>query len=164
MKNEFECNWDKDKQMGLILRRASESDLIVLAQMNKQLIVDEGNPNPMTIQELEERMRGWFFSDWNIDLICCAAQVIGYALYQYRENQYYKEQEEVYLRQYFIKPDFRNKGFGQAGINLLLENRYTSEQTIVIDVLECNPKGMNFWEKVGFIPYSTTMTIKKRWF
>ncbi len=146
--------------MSLILRRAIENDLKILAQMNKKLIDDEGSSNPMSIQELEERMKSWFLLDWNIDLICNDAQIIGYALYQYRENQNDKEQEEVFLRQYFINPDFRNQGFGQAGIKLLLEKRFKPDQTIIIDVLESNPRGINFWKKAGFTPYCTTMKIK----
>ena len=147
--------------MNLLLRRANESELTILAHMNKQLIDDEGSPNPMTVMQLEGRMRGWMHSDWNIDLICNAEEIIGYSLYQYRKNEYVYDEDEVYLRQYYIKPDYRNQGFGQAGIELLLEYRFKDIKTIIIDVLACNTRGMGFWRKVGFIPYSTIMKINR---
>lgn len=45
--------------MDILIRKAAESDAWILAQMNKALIHDEGSRNPMTIQQVEERMRGW---------------------------------------------------------------------------------------------------------
>ncbi len=142
------------------LRKATEADLPLLARMNRHLIVDEGSPNPMNVQQLEDRMRGWFFSDWHIDLICHDQDVVGYALYQFRKNQYFPDQEEVYLRQYFIKREYRRQGFGQAGIRLLLETRFKPGQTVILDVLERNTAGKQFWRKVGFAPYTTTMTLR----
>jgi len=109
-------------KMNLILHNANEPDLPVLARMNKQLIDDEGSKNPMSIEELERRMKGWLLSDWKIDLISNSSETIGYALYQY--ITIFKEQKEVYLRQYYIKPDFRNQGYGHEGIKLLLANRF----------------------------------------
>ena len=39
-------------------RTASEGDLPLLAELNQQLIHDEGFPNPMSVIDLENRMRG----------------------------------------------------------------------------------------------------------
>ena len=47
---------------GLVLRFAREGDVAVLGELNHQLIRDEGHRNPMTVPELEERMRGWIES------------------------------------------------------------------------------------------------------
>lgn len=145
----------------LKLVKARESDLSVLTQMNKGLIDDEGSSNPMTIPELEERMKGWMQSDWEIDLICKDSVVIGYALYQYRWNQYIQDEKDVYLRQYYIKPAFRRQGIGKEGIKLLNEKRFRDVTTINIDVLSCNQRGIEFWKNVGFIPYSLTMKKSK---
>jgi RimJ/RimL family protein N-acetyltransferase len=145
---------EKENKMRLVvIRRAEVHELPFLAQMNKQLIDDEGSPNPMNMEQLVERMRGWFFADWNIDMICNATEIVGYALYHFRELN------EVYLRQYFIRSEFRNLGYGQEGMNQLRISRFQNIKTITIDVLESNPIGMNFWKKVGFIPYCTTMKM-----
>ncbi|WP_162848416.1 GNAT family N-acetyltransferase [Paenibacillus nanensis] len=145
--------------MTLTLRGALESDLPILAQMNKQLIDDEGSLNPMTISELEDRMRVWLLSDWHIDLLCKDTEIVGYALYQFRDNTYYKVEREVYVRQFFITSDHRMMGFGREGINLLKETRFPDVKTIIVDVLVNNHRGMSFWQQVGFAPYQTTMKL-----
>lgn len=145
--------------MTLTLRGAIESDLPILAQMNKQLIDDEGSLNPMTICELEDRMRGWLLSDWHIDILCMDAEIVGYALYQLRDHTYFKDEREVYVRQFFISSDYRKMGFGREGINLLKETRFPGVNTIIVDVLVNNHRGMSFWQKVGFVPYQTTMKL-----
>lgn len=147
--------------MSIVLRAACESDLTELASMNKQLIDDEGSSNPMTLSELEDRMKAWFLSNWNIDLLCIDSEIVGYALYQFRENQYFKDKQEVYLRQYYIKPDFRMQGYGRKGIETLKNTRFHKVSTIVVDVLVNNYRGICFWQKVGFIPYQTTMKFSK---
>ena len=43
-------------------RIATAEDSPMLAELNSQLIRDEGHRNPMTIAQLEERMRGWLTS------------------------------------------------------------------------------------------------------
>jgi hypothetical protein len=40
-------------------RRATLNDCSLLAELNHQLIRDEGHRNKMTVPELEQRMRGW---------------------------------------------------------------------------------------------------------
>lgn len=141
----------------LTLRKAAEPDLEELAAMNKQLINDEGSRNPMDIDQLLERMRDWMTTGWEIDLLCNSSDVVGYALYQFRPNSYDAHWKEAYLRQYFIKRDYRNRGYGRAGIELLLMERLQGIETITIEVLETNPNGMRFWGNAGFMPYSTTM-------
>jgi hypothetical protein len=43
----------------MTFRLASVDDCRLLAEMNHQLIQDEGHRNKMTVAELERRMRGW---------------------------------------------------------------------------------------------------------
>ena len=45
--------------MPLSLRIALEADRPALAQMNKRLIDDEGSRNPMSLDQLRQRMAGW---------------------------------------------------------------------------------------------------------
>lgn len=86
--------------MKLHLRSAEFKDLELLTEMNKQLIEDEGSSNPMSLAELRQRMKEWLQGSWNTDLIMNNDEVIGYALYCFKENQYDNEIKEVYLRQY----------------------------------------------------------------
>jgi hypothetical protein len=45
-------------------RQATLNDSSLLAKLNHQLIRDEGHRNPMTVPELENRMRGWLSTDY----------------------------------------------------------------------------------------------------
>ena len=141
------------------IRRALEADMILLASMNKHLIEDEGSQNPMNLKELEDRMRNWYHADWNIDILHIDDKVVGYTVYQYREQAYDQNQRDIYIRQYFIQREYRKQGYGQQGINLLREKRFEEIKTIIIEVLNSNSNGMRFWSKMGFQAYSTTMKL-----
>lgn len=147
-------------RMELRLQRATISDIPVLAVMNKQLIEDEQSANPMGIKELEGRMQEFFDADWKVDFIMCEEERIGYALYQYREASVHREKKQVYVRQYFIGREHRNRGYGKAGVELLIKCRFQGVQSIEIDVLETNPEGKRFWDKAGFKPYFTNMRLE----
>ncbi len=100
--------------MTLSLRSAGNSDLQILAEMNKQLMEDEKSSNPMGIRELEERMREFLESNWAIDLIMKEAKIIGYTLYKYQEDLLNRNEKQVYVRQYFIRRENRKMGYGIA--------------------------------------------------
>lgn len=73
--------------MTLSIRAAVDSDLQILAQMNKRLIEDEGHRKPMSVSELEARMRGWLEGNWRADLFSQQSTqgdstIVGYAVYQ----------------------------------------------------------------------------------
>ena len=72
----------------MMIRSALEADLSLLVQMNKRLIEDERSRNPMSVDELRERMAGWLRGDWRIDLFTQDDVVVGYAVYQFRPDDY----------------------------------------------------------------------------
>jgi len=148
--------------MMLSLRTVTDSDIEMLAKMNRQLIEDEGHRNPMTIPELEVRMRGWLQSGWNADLFVRADPragdtVIGYALYQHRKDEFFPERRIVYLRQFLIEREHRSQGLGRTALQQLFATRFLSPCTVVVDVLTANVRGLSFWQTVGFQPYQMTL-------
>ncbi|GIO12347.1 hypothetical protein J19TS2_19020 [Cohnella xylanilytica] len=146
--------------MPMQLRAANEDDLPELAVMNKQLIEDEGSSNPMGLEDLQRRMRDFLNDSWQADLILNGSDLVGYALYQFREDPFRPNLRHVYLRQYFIKREHRLKGYGLAGIELLREERFKGAESIGIDVLDSNLRGRRFWAKAGFEPYSIHMRLE----
>src|SRR5262245_41538269 len=48
----------------MTFRAATLEDCPRLADLNHQLIQDEGHRNPMTVPELEQRMRDWISSEY----------------------------------------------------------------------------------------------------
>ena len=147
-------------EAGLTIHSAAEADLTLLAEMNKRLIDDERSRNPMTVSELRERMRGWLLTDWHIRLFNDETKnVVGYAVYQLRPDDYFPEMKIVYLRQLYIEREHRSRGLGQQALQLLIEREFCEASAVVIEVLETNPRGYHFWSKTGFEPYCTTMRL-----
>ncbi|MBI5651068.1 MAG: GNAT family N-acetyltransferase [Chloroflexi bacterium] len=148
--------------MNLVNRAATEADALMLAQMNQRLIEDEHSRNPMTIDELHKRMTGWLKDEWGAQLFVESDTIIGYALYQLRQADYYPNRQMVYIRQFYIERDFRNRGLGSRAFKLLVENCFSADCAITIDVLASNPDGYRFWSRVGFHPYCTTMNLQRQ--
>jgi GNAT superfamily N-acetyltransferase len=146
--------------MTLAIRPAAEADLPLLARMNKHLIEDEGSRNPMSLDQLAERMRGWLQGDWAVKLFVAGEIVVGYALYQCRRDEYFPEHTTVYLRQFYIERELRGRGLGSAAVSLLRDGHFPAGSAVIIDALASNPRGDTFWRKVGFAPYCTTMHLK----
>ncbi len=79
----------------MTFRLATLDNCPKLAELNHQLIQDEGHRNPMTIPELEQRMRDWLSSDYHAVIFEDEnndSKIVAYALY--REHP-----ENIHLRQ-----------------------------------------------------------------
>jgi len=114
----------------------------------------------MSIDELQERLMNWLCSDWQVDVVMEGKDIAGYAVYQQRKDEYYPDRTVVYLRQFYIERDKRNRGLGSLAFRTLANERFPPGSTVVIDALASNPDGYRFWAKVGFQPYCTTMHLK----
>jgi hypothetical protein len=145
--------------MTVYVRVAGEADLPLLARMNKCLIEDEGSRNPMSIAELQQRMSGWLRSDWQADLFVEDETVVGYAVYQLRQDEYFPNSSMVYLRQMYIDRDKRSRTLGRLALKVLARTRFPADCIVVIEVLATNPRGAKFWSQVGFQSYCTTMHL-----
>jgi len=146
--------------MPLLIRSADEADLPLLAQMNKCLIEDEGSRNPMSLDQLADRMRGWLLGNWHLKLFATDGGAVGYAVYQARRDEYFPEQTIVYLRQFYIEREMRGQGLGTAAFRALAAEHFPPGSRVVIDALASNPRGHDFWRHVGFEPYCTTMHLR----
>ncbi|GMW00647.1 MAG: hypothetical protein AMXMBFR84_17840 [Candidatus Hydrogenedentota bacterium] len=120
-----------------------------LARMNQKLIADEGHRNPMTFEELRQRMLAWLSSEYEATVLRCDAKTVGYALFR-------RETEFIYLRQFWIAPEYRRRGIGRAAIAWLETNVWHGHR-IRLDVLVNNAPGIAFWRAVGFEDYCLTM-------
>ncbi|QQO10365.1 GNAT family N-acetyltransferase [Breznakiella homolactica] len=134
------------------IQECSSEDIPILAMMNKQLIEDEKAENVMTISELEKRMREFLRSNYKAYYFKENLNTIGYALCNISKDP-------IYLRQYFIKQEYRNKGYGKESFkNLLL---YLNKTEIEIDVYSWNENGIKFWESLGFVHKYIHMNYKE---
>ena len=134
-------------------RYATLSDTPLLAQLNQQLIRDEGHRNQMTLLELQDRMTRWLQGEYHAVLFELDGQPVGYALFR-------QDPEYVYLRQFFVKPEFRRQGIGRATIEWLHQNVWGNAPRIRLEVLVGNHGGIAFWRSVGFRDYCITMEME----
>ncbi len=130
-------------------RQAALADSPVLAELNQQLIRDEGHRNRMTLTELEARMQEWLDGEYEAQLFELDATIIGYALYRRDPNC-------VYIQQFFIRPEYRRQGHGQFALNWLTQRVWT-DQRLRCEVLVENHAGIAFWRSMGFTDYCITM-------
>lgn len=64
-------------------RYATSDDCPRLPELNHQLIRDEGHRNPMTVQELEQRMRGWISGEYRAVIYEDSGEVVADALFSH---------------------------------------------------------------------------------
>ena len=93
-------------------RYATRDYLDVLAEWNKQLIIDEGHRNTMTQQQLRERMAGWLEQTYQAVMFERKGTPVAYALYR-------EDSTDIYLRQFFVGREYRRQGVGHDACGLL---------------------------------------------
>lgn len=137
--------------MSLSFRDASPDDARLLAELNAQLIRDEGHRNRMSPDELEARMREWLTrGGYAAVLFERDGATAGYVLFRH-------EPEHVYVRQLYVAQPFRRNGIGRAAVDWLCRNRCNGAGRLRIDVLVGNVAAREFWKSIGFAEYCITM-------
>jgi len=137
----------------MMWRVARPEDVPFLVEWNKQLIQDEGHRNPMTVAELEERMRDWLVSGEYRAVVFeeneCA---VAYALFKESET-------EVHLRQFFVTRSRRREGIGRQAILRLLSDCWPANKRLTVDVLTQNAPAISFWRALGYTDYALSLEI-----
>ncbi len=130
-------------------RQANLADSHILTELNQQLIRDEGHRNRMTPTELEARMQGWLVGEYEAHLFELDTTIIGYELYR-------RDPDCIYIRQFFIRPEYRRQGHGRFAFNWLAQHVWT-DQRLRLEVLVGNHAGIALWRSLGFADYCITM-------
>jgi len=129
---------------------AEEKDLDLLAEWNHQLIRDEGHRNPMTVPQLKERMRNWISGEYTAIVFYKNTEPVAYSLFREQEN-------EIYLRQFFVKRGHRRKGIGKKAIKILMGKIWNPSKRLTVEVLCHNQEGIAFWKAAGYKEYCLTL-------
>jgi GNAT superfamily N-acetyltransferase len=138
----------------LRFRNASAEDAGILAPLNAQLIRDEGHRNSMTVSQLAARMAEWLRGEYRAVIFEDSESVVGYALYR-------RDPEHIYLRQLFVKSEYRRRGIARSALKWLWRNAWAGVPRLRIDVLVGNTVGAAFWRGVGFNDYCITMEMER---
>jgi len=133
-------------------RRATSKDCALLAELNHQLIRDEGHRNKMTVPELEERMKVWLASEFAAVIFEEGGETIAYALYR-------EQPEEIYLRQLFVVRNRRRQGAGRKAFEILRSQIWPANKRLTVEVLVQNAAAVAFWRAVGCKDYSLKLEI-----
>jgi predicted acetyltransferase len=136
----------------MTFRIATLNDCSRLAELNHQLIRDEGHRNPMTESELEQRMRDWISSEYQALIYEEGGEIIAYALFR-------EQAEEIYLRQFFVVRHCRNQGIGRRAFEILRSDVWSTTKRLTVEVLVANERAVRFWRSVGYAEYALSLEI-----
>src|SRR5712691_3812954 len=131
-------------------RLATLDDCGLLADLNHQLIRDEGHRNPMTVAQLEQRMRGWLAEEYRAVIYEDEDEVVAYALFR-------EQPDEIYLRQLFVVRDRRRYGIGRRAVEILRSSVWPRHKRLTVEVLVSNKNAVAFWRAMGYADYSLTL-------
>ncbi|CCN68298.1 GNAT family N-acetyltransferase [Vibrio nigripulchritudo] len=132
---------------------ATKDDLEVLADLNEQLIQDEGHRHSRNKRELLLRMERWLSNEYSAALFKYDNETLGYVLWR-------DHADFVYVRQFFICDKFRKRGFGGRVFKVVKEEYWNSKR-LRLEVLVHNKRALGFWKSVGFNEYSVTLEQEK---
>lgn len=134
-------------------RFATSADVPLIAEMNRELMQDEGHADVLDLGALEDRMRGWLAGEYRAVLFEQGGEVVAYALLR-------PEGVDTYLRQFFVRRHVRRRGVGREAIRILLATALAEAPRITLDVLTGNGPARVFWEAVGFREYAIAMELR----
>jgi GNAT superfamily N-acetyltransferase len=136
----------------MTFRAATLDDCPQLAELNHQLLRDEGHRNSMTVPELEQRMRAWLSGEYRAVIYEESGEVVAYALFR-------EQPEEVYLRQLFVVRHRRSKGIGRRAFEILRSQTWPKTKRLTVEVLVANKRAVSFWQSVGYTDYALSLEI-----
>jgi len=139
----------------MFYRAATLEDCPRLAELNHQLIRDEGHRSRMTVTELEQRMRGWLAGEYRAVWFEEGGETVAYALFL-------DQPEEVYLRQFFVVRHRRRQGIGRRAIELLRAQVWPGHKRLTVTALVANEPAVAFWREVGYTDYCLTLEMPSR--
>ena len=136
----------------MTFRAAKLDDCSRLAELNHQLIRDQGHRNPMTVPELELRMRAWLSGEYRAVVYEDGGEVVAYALFR-------EQEQEIYLRQLFVVRHRRSQGLGRRAVEILRSQVWPKDKRLTVDVLTANERALSFWRSVGYRDYALSLEI-----
>lgn len=122
--------------------------------MNQRLIEDERHRNPMSLAELEARMRDMLAGAYVANLFAREGRDVAYALWR-------AEGEWISLRQFYVEREARRAGIGREAIALLARDAWPRGKRVRVSCLVGNEAGLAFWRAVGFGDYMVTLEMDR---
>lgn len=129
--------------MDPIFRLATINDLAELSVLNKRLREDERTDNEMSDEEITKRMESFITGQvYKVHVLENAEkEIIGYCVLDITR-------EPNYMRQLFVKSQYRNHGYGKLLLKKVMEEYQLKE--IDLEVMLWNESAIRFYEHIGF--------------
>ena len=141
----------------MIHRLATISDVPILAKMNQHLTEDEKHKNRFQTDEwFKQRMVRFLSGEYQAVLFEKDGKVIAYALY--RDHQ--EHEDTIYLRQIFVDRSLRRRGIGRHMMGVLMNEYWSKDKRLTVEVLSDNNAAYAFYESVGYQVYCLELEIK----
>ncbi len=137
----------------LTVQKLRQEDIASVAEMNVRLQQDEGS-RVMALNDAIERLSRWLSHDYSCSTFSLGHQVVGYILYRPTDPDTEGHSDGVYIRQFFIKPEYRSRGLGKAAFRLFQNEVIPPNTYITLEALTANRAGRGFWSALGFQEYS----------
>lgn len=126
------------------LLSATPQDALRLAELNEKMIEASGHCTGLDRVGLFHRMQNWLTAkEYHAHFIINEGTFIGYSLSK-------SDTTPAILRQFYIEPEYRRKGFGTLAVQLLLKEYLGRAHIIQLDVHPTNETAMAFWRSNGF--------------
>ena len=136
--------------MNIDWRPATAADVQILAHMNQHLIEDETGDSAPDTTSLRFRLHGWLTrGEMRASLFLHESTEVAYALWQDRGN-------DAFVRHFFVSREYRRLGVGRRAMEIL-ERDILPPRTIRLEVLHDNVRGREFWQSLGYVPFSLTL-------
>ncbi len=134
--------------LDLIYRPAIASDARALAELNHQLIKDEGR-HPMDLAALAARMTQWLGDEGcEALLVEQGGQMVAYVLWR-------DHGDSIYLRQLFVRRENRRMGMARHLMTTLFQR--WPDKRLTVDVLAGNARALAFWRRMGYRDYAVML-------
>ena len=133
----------------ITIRKAQESDTLLIQELVKEMATYERRPEDMT--GTQEELRYWLFERKiaTILLMECDDQVIGYAIY-YPIFGSFAAHANVHLEDLYIREEYRKRGLGRVFFEAIAgrakEEGYAKMEWSCLD---WNTPSIGFYEKIG---------------
>lgn len=133
-------------------RRCTVADAEVRAALNAQLARDEGAPVGSP-SEYVERMRARLQEDRYRAALAETEHGEPVAQVVWRPDP---DDGGIFVRQFLVVPSRRGRGLGGRLFDQAVRDLWPGER-LRLDVLDTNPRGRAFWERMGFASYRRLM-------
>lgn len=112
-----------------------------------------------TINAIENKTRDVFALIENDSV--CAVATVHYEISKETFDKYSKK--TYYIDELMVSTKHQKSGFGRQMIDYLKQDAYKKGyENISLDVWNFNKNAIDFYEKIGFIPLNTIMTISTK--